>query len=233
LDEAVGSFKDGQMGAGIPSRALLITGPAGSGAPEWVGHLVPRLLQSLRGPTRDYGKVFAAEGCAVVEFKEQGLVARLLIARDLTSGEVAVRVEVEDGVAARVALGVAPALWLGLFFGIRWLFGGAFGNLTGLVGGFVLALLLSFGLFRAVRLWRTGRDLSGTPSDLVASGALARVERAAESLGCRTTAATVALPGYDGPAPKVSAGSVLERLAAGDGESWTQLLREALSSVAR
>jgi hypothetical protein len=233
LDEAVGSFKDGQMGSGIPSRAVLITGPAGSGASEWVGHLVPRLLQSLRGPTRDYGKVFAAEGCAVVEFKEQGLVARLLIARDLTSGAVAVRVEVEDGVAARVALGVAPALWLGLFFGIRWLFGGSFGNLTGLVGGFVLALLLSFGLFRAVRFWRTGRDLSGTPSDLVASSALARVERAAESLGCRTTAAKVALPGYDGPAPKVSAGSVPERLAAGDGESWTQLLKEALSSVAR
>ena len=221
------------MGSGIPSRAVLITGPAGSGASEWVGHLVPRLLQSLRGPTRDYGKVFAAEGCAVVEFKEQGLVARLLIARDLTSGAVAVRVEVEDGVAARVALGVAPALWLGLFFGIRWLFGGSFGNLTGLVGGFVLALLLSFGLFRAVRFWRTGRDLSGTPSDLVASSALARVERAAESLGCRTTAAKVALPGYDGPAPKVSAGSVPERLAAGDGESWTQLLKEALSSVAR
>jgi len=221
------------MGSGIPSRAVLITGPAGSGASEWVGHLVPRLLQSLRGPTRDYGKVFAAEGCAVVEFKEQGLLARLLIARDLTSGEVAVRVEVEDGVAARVALGMAPVLWLGFFFGIRWLFGGAFGNLTGLVGGFVLALLLSFGLFRAVRFWRTGRDLSGTPSDRVAAGALARVERAAESLGCRTTASKVALPGYDGSAPKVSAGSVPERLAAGDGESWTQLLREALATVAR
>ena len=221
------------MGTGIPSRAVLITGPSGSEASEWVGHLVPRLMQSLRGPTRDYGKVFAAEGCAVVEFKEQGLLARLLIARDLTSGEVAVRVEVEDGVAARVALGVAPVLWLGFFFGIRWLFGGAFGNLTGLVGGFVLALLLSFGLFRAVRFWRTGRDLSGTPSDRVAADALARVERAAERLGCRTTPAKVALPGYDGAAPKVATGSLPERLAAGDGESWTRLLREAVGTVAR
>ncbi len=221
------------MGTGIPSRAVLITGPSGSEASDWVGHLVPRLMQSLRGPTRDYGKVFAAEGCAVVEFKEQGLLARLLIARDLTSGEVAVRVEVEDGVAARVALGVAPALWLGLFFAIRWLFGGAFGNLTGLVGGLVLALLLSFGVYRAVRLWRTRRDLTGTPGDLVATGALARVERAAEGLGCRTTPATVALPGYDGAAPKVATGSLPERLAAGDGESWTRLLREAVGTVAR
>ena len=221
------------MGAGIPSRAVLITGPAGSGASEWVGHLVPRLLQSLRGPTREYGKVFAAEGCAVVEFSEQGLLARILIARDLTTGEVAVRVEVEDGVAARVALGMAPVLWLGLFFWIRWLFGGAFGNLTGLVGGLVLALLLSFGVYRAVRFWRTTRDLAGTPGDRVAAGALARVERAAESLGCRTTPAKVALPGYDGPAPKVAIGSLPERLGAGDGESWTQLLHEALATVAR
>jgi hypothetical protein len=233
LDEAVTSFKDGQMGAGIPSRAVLITGPAGSGASEWVGHLVPRLLQSLRGPTRDYGKVFAAEGCAVVEFSEQGLLARLLIARDLTSGEVAVRIEVEDGVAAKVALAVAPALWLGLFFGLRWLLGGLFGNLTGLLGGLVLALLLSFGVYRAVRFWRTRRDLTGTPGDRVATGALARVERAAEGLGCRTTPSKVALPGYDGPAPKVSAGSAAERLAAGDGESWTLLLRDALATVAR
>jgi hypothetical protein len=233
LDEAVGSFKDGQMGAGIPSRAVLITGPSESEPSEWVVHLVPRLLQSLRGPARDYGKVFAAEGCAVVDFSEQGLLARLLIARDLTSGEVAVRIEVEDGVAARVALALAPLLWLGLFFGIRWLFGGAFGNLSGLVGGLVLALLLSFGVYRAVRFWRTRRDLSGTPGDRVAAGALARVERAAEGLGCRTRPAKVMLPGYDGAAPKVVIGSAAERLAGGDGESWTRLLRDALSTVAR
>lgn len=221
------------MAAGIPMRAVRVTGPAGSEMQEWVGHLVPRLLQSLRGPTRDYGKVFAAEGCAVVEFSEQGLLARMLIARDLTSGDVAVRVEVEDGVASRVALGLAPLLWLGLFFGLRHLFGGGLGNAAGLVGGLGLALLLAFGVYRLVRAWRSGRDLSGTPADRVASGALLRAEKAAAGLGCRTDAATVRMPGYDGPAPKILGGSQAERLAAGDGESWTILLREALASVAR
>lgn len=221
------------MAAGIPVRAVRVMGPAGSEVQEWVGHLVPRLLQTLRGPTRDYGKVFAAEGCAVVEFQEQGLLARMLIARDLVSGEVAVRVEVEDGVATRVALAMAPFFWLGLFFGLRWLFGGGLGNAAGLIGGLVLAFLLSFGVYRMVRAWRSRRDLSGTPADRVATGALLRAEKAAAGLGCRTEAATVLMPGYDGPAPKVSAASQAERLAAGDGESWTVLLREALASVAR
>lgn len=221
------------MGAGIPVRAVRVTGPAGSEVQEWVGHLVPRLLQSLRGPARDYGKVFAAEGCAVVEFSEQGLLARLLIARDLVSGEVAVRVEVEDGVASRVALGAAPVLWLGLFFGLRWLFGGTLGNAAGLVGGLALALLIAFGIYKLVRAWRSRSDLSGTPADRVASGVLLRVEKAAAGLGCQTAAATVAMPGYDGPAPKVLAGALGARLAAGDGEAWTSLLRESLGSVAR
>ena len=221
------------MSAGTPSRAVRVKGPEGSELGEWAGHLVPRLLQSLRGPTRDYGKVFAAQGCAVVEFTEQGLLARMLVARDLGSGLLAVRVEVEDGVATRVALGAAPALWLGLFFGLRWLFGGALGNAAGLVGGLVLALLVSFGLYKAVRAWRSTRSLAGTPADQVAAGAIARVERAAAGLGCVTEEARVLLPGYDGAAPVAATGTVAERLAAGDGEAWTELLRASLASVAR
>lgn len=221
------------MGAGNPSRAVRVTGPSGSELSEWTGHLVPRLLQSLRGPTRDYGKVFAAQGCAVVEFSEQGLLARMLIGRDLESGQLAVRVEVEDGVATRVALGAAPVLWLGLFFALRWLFGGALGNAAGLVGGLVLALLVAFGLFKAVRAWRAGRSLAGTPADRVAAGAISRVERAAVGLGCVAEEARVSMPGYDGMAPRVASGTLAERIAAGDGESWTALLRESLGSVAR